>query len=129
VTHVPTQSQADREQRFRALCLELPETCEVSSWGHPNFRAGKQTFAALEWFKGRPSFAFRVGAECAPDFKRRHRLLFDTPYGRGQWLSIWMDGRLSWTLVRNLLEHSYRRVALKRMISALDQAPQRRSRS
>ena len=45
-------------EKLRALCLSFPETSETSSWGHPNFRAGKRTFAAFERVKGRPSIAF-----------------------------------------------------------------------
>jgi hypothetical protein len=33
---------------------------------------------------------------------------------------MWADGRLSWRLISRLLERSYRVVALKRMITALD---------
>ena len=42
-------------KRLRALCLSLPETSEVASWGHPNFGAGKRTFATFERVNGRPS--------------------------------------------------------------------------
>jgi hypothetical protein len=42
-------------ERLRSLCLTLPETSERSSWGHPNFRAGRKTFAAFEIVRGRPS--------------------------------------------------------------------------
>lgn len=80
-------------KRFRASCLRLPETSEVASWGHPNFRAGKKTFATIEWIKGRPSFAFRLGSTAA---------------------------QVHWTLLNALLDRSYRLVALKRMIFALD---------
>lgn len=107
-------------KRFRTLCLRLPETSEVSSWGHPNFRAGRKTFATVEWIKGRPSFAFRLGAKGVAEIQPRHAETFLTPYGRGQWLSIWIDRRADWRLVRALADRSYRLVALKRMIMALD---------
>ena len=57
-----TTSQFDRPivRRLRKLCLTLPETSEMASWGHPNFRAGKRTFVAFEVFKGTPSIAFRL---------------------------------------------------------------------
>ena len=42
-------------QKLRALCLSFPETSERSSRGHPNFRAGKRTFARLR-SRQRPSF-------------------------------------------------------------------------
>ena len=105
-------------QRLRALCLSLPETSERSSWGHPNFRAGKKTFAAFERVKGRPSMAFRLDRADVARMVRRKQF-FATPYGRGLWISIWADTRLDWRLIGNLLQRSYRVVALKRMIAAL----------
>jgi predicted DNA-binding protein (MmcQ/YjbR family) len=112
-------------QRLRELCLSFPETSERSSWGHPNFRAGKKTFATFERVHGRPSIAFRLGQA---DIKRlaRRKHFFLTPYGRGLWISVWTDVRLDWRLIDNLLRRSYRNVALKRMLVALD-SPSRTS--
>jgi predicted DNA-binding protein (MmcQ/YjbR family) len=106
-------------QRLRALCLSLPETSERSSWGHPNFRAGKKTFAAFERVKGRPSIAFRLNRADAARLTRRKQF-FATPYGRGLWISIWSDTRLDWRLISSLVRRGYRVVALKRMIAALE---------
>jgi len=106
-------------QQVRTRCLSLPESSEASSWGHPNFRAGKRTFAAFEWIKGRPSIAFRLNPTDVDLLLRRKRF-FATPYGQGRWVSVWADGPLNWRLVGHLLEQSYRLVALKRMIAALD---------
>jgi predicted DNA-binding protein (MmcQ/YjbR family) len=106
-------------QRLRALCMELPEVSERSSWGHPNFRAGKKTFAAFEVIGGRPSIAFKLPAR-EVDVLLRRKDFFATPYGRGLWASLWVDGKVDWTLVRRLLLRSYRVVALKRMLAALE---------
>ena len=106
-------------QRLRRLCLSLPESSEVGSWGHPNFRVGKRTFATFEWINGRPSIAFRLNTTDVDLLLRRKRF-FVTPYGRGQWVSVWADGPLNWGLVDRLLERSYRVVALTRMITALE---------
>jgi predicted DNA-binding protein (MmcQ/YjbR family) len=106
-------------QRVRARCLALPESSEAGSWGHPNFRAGKKTFAAFEWIKERPSIAFRLNPTDV-DLLLRRKGFFATPYGQGRWVSVWADGALNWRLVGHLLEQSYRLVALKRMIAALD---------
>jgi predicted DNA-binding protein (MmcQ/YjbR family) len=106
-------------QRLRALCLSLPEASERSSWGHPNFRAGKKTFAAFERVKGRPSIAFRLDRADVTRMVRRKEF-FPTPYGRGLWVSIWADTSLDWRLIRSLLQRSYRVVGLKRMIAALE---------
>ena len=106
-------------QKLRALCLSFPETSETSSWGHPNFRAGKRTFAAFERVKGRPSIAFRVEPLDAGRLLRRPNF-FATPFGRGHWVSLWADAPLNWRLVGDLLRRSYRVVALKRMLHVLE---------
>lgn len=108
--------------KLRALCLAYPETSETASWGHPNFKAGKKTFVAYEPIKGRPSIAFRLAP---PDVERllTRRQFFVTPYGRGQWVSLWAEGTIDWKAVAALVDRSYRLVALKRMIAALDHSP------
>ena len=104
---------------LRSLCLSLPETTETSSWGHPNFRAGKKTFVAFERVKGRPSIAFRLDPDDVDRLLHRKQF-FVTPYGRGQWVSLWADGPLDWRAVEDLVGRSYRLVALKRMLTTLE---------
>ena len=106
-------------QRLRTECLALPETSERSSWGHPNFRAGKKTFVTFERVHGRPSIAFRLDHAEIERLTCRKQF-FDTPYGRGLWISLWTDVPFNWHIVRRLVLRSYRLVALKRMIAALD---------
>ena len=106
--------------RLRSLCLSLPETTETGSWGHPNFRAGKRTFAAFEWIKERPSIAIHLGSAETAAFLLQHNDSFETPYGRGKWVSIWADRPLNWALLQDLVERGYRSVALKRMLRALE---------
>lgn len=106
--------------KLRALCLALPETTERESWGHPNFRAGSRTFTAFEIIKGRPSIAFRLPPADVTRLLQR-KGFFDTPYGRGQWISVWVDGRVDWKMVNDLVRRSYRTVALKRMLNALEE--------
>jgi predicted DNA-binding protein (MmcQ/YjbR family) len=104
--------------RLRTLCLSLPETTETDSWGHPNFRAGKRTFVTYEWIRGSPTIAFRLSPE---EVRRRERTpgFLSTPYGRGQWVSMEVRGRLDWRLIEALVLESYKEVAIKRMIRAL----------
>jgi len=105
-------------RRWRALCLALPATSEVASWGHPNFKAGTRTFVAFEWIRGRPSMAFRLDPVDVDLLLHRSRF-FATPYGRGQWVSLWADGRVNWRLVARLLRRSHR--------LAVPRRPRRRS--
>ena len=90
----------------------------MSSWGHPNFRAGKRTFAALEVYEGQLSVCFKPD----PDSYRRivkDPRFFVPPYvGQQGWLSLKVDAALE-----GLLEQSYRGAALVRMLAALDGQP------
>jgi predicted DNA-binding protein (MmcQ/YjbR family) len=106
-------------EKLRKLCLAYPATSETASWGHPNFKAGTKTFVAFELVKGRPSIAFRLEPSDVERLLTR-RPFFVTPYGRGQWVSLWADGVLDWKAVTDLVDRSYRLVAQKRMIAALD---------
>jgi predicted DNA-binding protein (MmcQ/YjbR family) len=118
---MPSSKPADKAlARFRKLCLALPESTEAGSWGHPNFRAGKRTFTAFEWVERRPSLAFNLGPDEVTQLLLQGEPFFATPYGRGQWASLWADGAVDWGLVETLVQRSYRRVALKRMIAALE---------
>ena len=107
--------------RVRELCLSFPETSERSSWGHPNFRAGKKTFATLERVQGRPSIAFRLDRDEVTRVAGRKNF-FVTPYGRGLWVSVWADVPADWRVIEGLVRRSYRGVALKRMLAALDES-------
>jgi predicted DNA-binding protein (MmcQ/YjbR family) len=104
--------------RLRRLCLALPETHEATSWGHPNFRAGTKTFCTFEMIKERPSIAFRL-SPADVDRTVRRQGFFATPYGRGLWVSRWVDDRVNWKLMTALVDRSYRYVAIKRMQTAL----------
>lgn len=106
-------------KRLRAICLSLPETTEVNSWGHPNFRAGKKTFVTYEWLKNQATIAFRI-APLEIDMFLLEKQFSPTPYGRGQWVSLIVNDKLDWQLVRDMVQQSYRLVALKRMILVLD---------
>jgi len=121
---VPRQSPASPRaaalfSRVRALCLSLPETTEVSSWGHPNFRAGKRTFLAFEQVDGVEAIAFHLHPfeveelERQPGFSR-------TPYGQGRWVSLRIRPRPAWSTVQDLVLRSYRQVAIKRMLLMLE---------
>ena len=106
-------------ERLRRLCLALPETTETQAWGHPNFRAGKRTFCAFEILQGRPSIAFRLShADVERHVRRRN--FFETPYGRGLWVSIWADADVNWKEVESLLKAGYCKVANKRMRAAME---------
>ena len=111
--------------RLRQLCLALPEAIETSSWGHPSFRASKKTFCAFELFGGRPSIAFRATAAEAKRLERK-RYFFATPYGRGVWVSRWLDVPVDPKLMATLIDRGYRNVAAKKLVRLLDSSTGRK---
>lgn len=106
---------------LRELALALPEATEVEAWGRPTFRAGR-IFASFS-SDDLHSYALVV----KPDPGDRDALLGDArfylpPYfGPGGWVALDLEAApVDWSEVAELLEASYRQVALKRMIAALD---------
>lgn len=106
----------------RRVCLELPESAEVEAWGRPTFRAGKKMFAVFEGNDDHP-----YALVLKPEPAEREALLGDPrfyvpayhgPYG---WLALDLTAaEVDWDEVRELAETSYRQVAIKRMLTALD---------
>jgi predicted DNA-binding protein (MmcQ/YjbR family) len=107
--------------RVRELCAGYPECAEVEAWGRPTFRAGKKIFAVVGATMDRPhTLVFKPDTE-------EHRALseldviFVPPYfGPSGWLAIDLDDDTDWTFAAELVDTSYRQVALKRQLAALD---------
>ena len=106
---------------LREICLGFPETTEVEAWGRPTFRAGK-IFALFSSNDGHP-----WGVIFKPEGDERRALIEDErfyspPYwGPGGWLALdFTAAKVDWDEVAELMESSYRQIALKRMIKALD---------
>jgi predicted DNA-binding protein (MmcQ/YjbR family) len=87
---------------------------EVPAWGHPTFRVSGKTFCAFEMVKGRPSVAFRLPESDVAQVTA-HEPGFVTPYGRGTWASLWLDGNVDWPVVEKLVRVSYHTMAPKRL--------------
>jgi predicted DNA-binding protein (MmcQ/YjbR family) len=107
---------------LRRVCLAMPEVAEVEAWGRPTYRAGKKMFAV---FSGTDDHPYGVTFKPEPD--ERPALLDDDrfyvpPYfGPGGWLALDLTrAEVDWDEVAELMESSYRQVALKRMLAALD---------
>jgi predicted DNA-binding protein (MmcQ/YjbR family) len=106
---------------LRGVCLALPEATEVEAWGRPTFRAGKM-FAIFEGNDEHPyCVAFKPEPDERPallDDKRFFIPKYHGPYG---WLSFdFTKRKVDWGEVAELMESSYRQVAIKRMLKALD---------
>ncbi len=107
---------------LREVCLALPESVEVEAWGRPTFRAGKRMFAVFEGGEDHPfAMVFKPEPEERPALVDDPRFYVPAYYGPSGWLALDLTAApVDWDEVAELAETSYRQVALKRMLAALD---------
>ena len=123
MSHPRTYKESDRFLKdVRRVALSFPEAAEVEAWGRPTFRAGTKMFATFVHHDGHG-----FGVTFKPDPGERPALVDDErfyvpPYlGPSGWLALDLTvAKPDWAEVAELLESSYRQVALKRMLKALD---------
>jgi len=122
VAHPRTYSDNDPHlDDLRRICLELPEATEVEAWGRPTFRAGKKMFAMFVHHDGHGfAVAFKPEAAERPALVRDPRFYVPPYLGPSGWLALDLTvAPVDWTEVDELLDASYRQVALKRMLKDL----------
>ena len=108
--------------RVRELCALYPEVAEVISHGRCTFRAGKRQFAIVGAAHDDEGAVLFI-----PDDLERPVLIerddvFVPPYeGAYGWLALRVEADSGdWELLAELVDTSYRRVALQRQLRALD---------
>jgi len=95
---------------MRRVCGGLPGVMEVEAWGHPTFRLGGRTFAAVELYKKRPCFAISAEVDEQEVLIRRFGF-FKSPYvGNRGWVSIWVDEPVPAGIIKDLLKRAHRRL-------------------
>ncbi len=107
---------------LREVCLAFPESVEVEAWGRPTFRAGKKMFAVFEGTDEHPyAVVFKPEPRERPALLQDARFYVPAYFGPSGWLALdFTAAPVDWNEVAELLQASYRQVALKRMITALD---------
>lgn len=115
----PLTIQPDRLARLRAICLALPEATEKEAWGDPTWRVRNKIFAMQKgnYEGGRPSVWFKAadGAQRAL-VEAKPRWLFVPPYvGNKGWVGAYLDKRVPWAMLQELVTDSYRVIAPRRL--------------
>ena len=107
---------------LRRVCLALPESAEIEAWGRPTFRAGKKVFAVFDWTDEHDyAVTFKPEPEERPALAADPRFYVPPYFGPGGWLALdFSAAPVDWDEVAELMESSYRQVALKRMLKLLD---------
>jgi predicted DNA-binding protein (MmcQ/YjbR family) len=111
----------DPLEKLRAVCLALPEAHEVEAWGEPTFRLRNKLFAMYASADthhggGRPSVwvkSTHVNQDLL--LHRQPDRFFRPPYvGPSGWIGIYLDKRLSWQAVAEIIRDGYLLIAPKR---------------
>jgi predicted DNA-binding protein (MmcQ/YjbR family) len=107
---------------LRAVCLSLPEAHEVEAWGRPTFRAGKKIFAVFEGDDDHPfAVIFKPEAAERAALVEDPRVYLPRYWAPSGWLALdFTAAPVDWDEIAELMEESYRQVALKRMLKALE---------
>jgi hypothetical protein len=107
---------------LRRICLALPESAEVEAWGRPTFRAGKKLFAVFDGDDQHPyAMVFKPEPPERPALLEDKRFYLPPYFGPSGWVALdFTAAPVDWVEVAELMESSYRQVALKRMLKALD---------
>ena len=113
-------------EQMRAICLPLPEAEESEAFGAPTFKIRKKNFAMLHKQDGRTS------VWCKADMEFQQALIhsgperfFAPPYvGHKGWVAAWLDDDTNpdWDEIDDIITDSYRLIAPKRLVKALDAA-------
>lgn len=111
--------------KTRPICLALPETREVEAWGRPTFRAGKKIFAVYSSDDQHDhALVFKPEADDREALAQDSRIYVPAYFGPAGWLALDLDvAPPDWQEIAELVEGSYRQVALKRMLRTLDNGP------
>jgi len=109
-------------ERVRAICLAYPESTEVTSWGRPTFRAGTKIFVMVGAGMQHPfSIVFKPGPDDAQAYGQDARFFVPPYWGARGWLATYLDRPTTdWVELAEIIDESYRQVALVRQIRALD---------
>jgi predicted DNA-binding protein (MmcQ/YjbR family) len=108
--------------QLRAIFLAFPEAVEVEAWGRPTFRAGKKIFGVYSGTDERPrGLIFKPDSDDRASLVQDERFYSPPYFGPSGWLALDLDAApVDWEEVAELADASYRQVALKRMLKALD---------
>jgi len=115
---------ADPLDRLRAFCLSLPEAHEVESWGEPTFRVRGKIFAMYAAANNHHG-AGRPGVWCKSTPMTQDALVraeparyFVPPYvGPRGWVGVYLDRRVSWRVLEDLVRDAWRATAPKRVVA------------
>ncbi len=120
--HPKRKTVKSHVERLRRLCLRYPEAVEVEQFGGPWWKAGKKSICIYGADAGRSGAAFNLSIMDQTLLAEDPRFSPTRHLGQHGWTTVVFNGAVDWEEVEELIDAAYRRVALKRMLRALDGA-------
>jgi predicted DNA-binding protein (MmcQ/YjbR family) len=119
---MPSKARSgDPLPRLRKLCLALPGAHEVKAWGEPTFRVNNRLFAmyasvGTHHTSGRPAVWLKSSpVNQSLMVAARPERFFMPPYvGTSGWVGVWLDRRVSWSEIAELVRDAYELTAAKK---------------
>jgi hypothetical protein len=109
--------------RLRKICLALPGAHEVTAWGEPTFRVKNKLFAMYanagnHHGAGRPAVWCKAGPGNQELMVRTDPARFFVPpyVGPSGWVGVYLDGKVDWKGVAELMRDAWRLTAPKRLL-------------
>jgi len=109
-------------ERFRRICLALPEAYEEETWGEATFRVRKKIFAmAADHDDGRTACLKAGPGEQEALLAQGEPYFYPSYVGSKGWIGIDLRARtVDWEEVEELVIESFRLIAPKRVAAQLD---------
>jgi predicted DNA-binding protein (MmcQ/YjbR family) len=93
---------------LRKICAKLEDVKETLAWGHPNYKTGGKTFAALEEYGGEPTICVKMDKAAQKKLVASDPRWFVSPYvGRHGWTSLKLTSRVDWREIRRFVKASH----------------------
>ena len=102
-------------ERYRRICLALPNTKETLTWGEPHFRVGEKIFAGFGHEKGRLTVGFKLRMEHADARVQDPRFQRAAYVGHKGWVSLDATQITDWADVEGMVRESYCLIAPKKL--------------
>ena len=108
----------------RSVCMDYPDAAEVEAWGRPTFRAGKKIFVLVgASMDDSLTIVFKPGSADERLSYLERPGFYSPPYwGPGGWLAAPLSSDVSREELAEIIDTSYRMVALVRQVRALNQS-------
>lgn len=107
--------------KLQAICLALPEAEERETWEIPTYRIRGKIFA-LESAMDERRAVWCKAQEGSQDLlvNADPGRFFVPPYlGHKGWVGMWLDRKVDWKEVTELVTRSYRLIAPKKLVAQL----------